>query len=174
MSEPVIFRKLHDDVLLPIRATFHSACADIQARLKPGVIVKQWSDSNEETLTLIARKDLAVTIRPGARMLIPTGWAVKLPIDYSMRIYSRSGLVLKSGIAVANGVGIIDSDYRHEVFVMLTNLSSRWQTISDGMRIAQFDYIKRAILDDMLLKTTDAEWFETDLDRKGGFGSTGK
>lgn len=73
----------------------------------------------------------------GKTILIPTGLAFQIPEGYKLDVYSRSGLSIKNGLALANGTGIIDSDYRGEVMVALHNRSEFTQDIERGARIAQ-------------------------------------
>ena len=111
-----------------------------------------------------------VTIAAGARAIIPTGLAIALPsADYVALICARSGLASKFGITMANGVGVIDSDYRGELRVALFNSSDSDYTIHDGDRIAQL----------MVLPVVQPQLqFVEELDETargcGGFGSTGR
>ena len=111
-----------------------------------------------------------VTIAAGARAIIPTGLAIALPsADFVALICARSGLASKFGITMANGVGVIDSDYRGELRVALFNSSDSDYTIHDGDRIAQL----------MVLPVVQPQLqFVAELDETargcGGFGSTGR
>jgi dUTP pyrophosphatase len=110
----------------------------------------------------------ALILRPGARLAVATGFAMAIPAGYEIQVRPRSGLALKHGIAVANTPGTIDSDYRGEVKVILTNQSQDNFPINRGDRIAQL----------VLAPVTLAAWEEVDtLDEtargEGGFGSTG-
>lgn len=173
----LIYRKLTDSAIIPKEATSGSACSDIYADMIAGAVIRcYFSNNNEYKLTV--RNDAAgkpyVSIPSLARVLIPTGWAVKLPKDYSMRIYSRSGTALKRGLLVFNGVGIVDSDYRDEVFVILTNTADHPQKIYCGDRIAQLDFAKNlhSTVDCATIECANEDWYEKDNERKGGFGST--
>jgi dUTP pyrophosphatase len=109
-----------------------------------------------------------ITLNPLERALVPTGLVIALPLGYECQVRARSGLAIKHGIALANGVGTIDSDYRHEVKVALVNLSNEPFTIQPGDRVAQL----------VIAPVTHIEWQETDEmnlveGRSGGFGSTG-
>lgn len=166
-------RRLHPEAKLPTFATEQSACFDISACLPPGATIKAYSTKNEfHTWTLTEPQ---VLLHPGERYLIPTGWAIACPEDYSLRLYSRSGLAWKQGLMLVNGVGIVDSDYRHEVCVLFINTSRCATKIEHGMRICQGEFVSRLVgaqtfhLDDV--QVTDEEWFTTQ--RTGGFGSTG-
>ena len=89
-------------------------------------------------MDLLACIDSPVTLAPGARQTVPTGIAIALPSsDYVALVFARSGLGIKHGVAPANCVGVIDSDYRGEVMVGLQNSGDQDYTIQPGDRIAQ-------------------------------------
>ena len=79
----------------------------------------------------------SVTLQPGETALIPTGISLEIPEGYGGFLYARSGLATKKGLAPANKVGVIDSDYRGEVMVALLNHSAEPRTVEPGERIAQ-------------------------------------
>lgn len=113
------------------------------------------------------REDIALA--PGERALIPTGLRIEVPIGYEAQIRARSGLAVKYGIGLVNGVGTIDSDYRGEVKVPLINWGQETFIVRNGDRIAQmviaaYERIQWS-QDDELTKTARGE---------GGFGHTGK
>ncbi|WP_297212273.1 dUTP diphosphatase [uncultured Flavonifractor sp.] len=139
--------KVGTDIPFPSRATEGSAGLDLRACL-----------------------DEAVTISPRQLVRIPTGVAVALPgPEYVALVFARSGLGIKHGIALSNGVGVIDSDYRGEIQVGLTNLSHTPYTIQPGDRIAQL------VLTPVVTPEVEitAELEETSRGA-GGFGSTGR
>ena len=107
-------------------------------------------------------------IRSGETEFISTGLSIEIPEGYVGLVYARSGLACKKGLAPANKVGVIDSDYRGEVMVALHNHSKNDLTVNDGERIAQLviaPYIKAEFEEATVLSSTD---------RGGnGFGSTG-
>ena len=121
-------------------------------------------------LDLAACIDEPVTIAPRALVRIPTGIAIALPSpDYVALVFARSGLGIKHGVSLSNGVGVIDSDYRGEIAVGLTNLSDTPYTVRPGDRIAQLAVVHVARPE--LVWTEDLE----DTGRgAGGFGSTGR
>lgn len=110
-----------------------------------------------------------VEIEAGKTVYVHTGISMEIPIGYGGFIYARSGLATKRGLAPANKVGVIDSDYRGEIMVALFNQSGEKQSIERGERIAQ-------IVIAPYIKADFEECDElTDTDRgSGGFGSTGK
>ena len=110
----------------------------------------------------------SVTLRPGSRHAVATGFAMAIPHGYEIQVRPRSGLALKHGISVPNTPGTVDSDYRGEVKIILINHGTESFTIQRGDRIAQL----------VLAPVTRAGWDEVeDLDEtergSGGFGSTG-
>ena len=117
---------------------------------------------------LYAILDEDITIKSGETFLVKTGLSMEIPIGYAGMIFARSGLATKKGLAPANKVGVVDSDYRGEVMVALHNHSNEDRTISHGERIAQM----------VIMPFYKAEFIEveelSDTDRgSGGFGSTG-
>ena len=110
-----------------------------------------------------------ITVSPGENVKIPTGVAIELPNPSVVAlVFARSGLASRHGIGLTNGVGVIDSDYRGEIQVLIQNLGNDPVTIKPGDRIAQMVFmpIFRAIFEDV------AELQET-ARGAGGFGSTG-
>ena len=130
----------------------------------------QRATSGSAGMDLSACIEEDIIIAPRQLVKIPTGIAIALPgPDHVALVYARSGLGIKHGIALSNGVGVIDSDYRGEIMVGLTNLSDKPYTIHPGDRIAQL-VVAPVVLPRL-------EWVEEldDTDRgTGGFGSTGQ
>ena len=109
-----------------------------------------------------------VTIEPHTTFMVPTGLSMEIPEGYAGLIYARSGLASKKGLAPANKVGVVDSDYRGEVMVALHNHSDIAATVSPGERIAQLvitPYIMGIFQETDELNSTERG--------EGGFGSTG-
>ncbi len=112
--------------------------------------------------------DSPVTIGPGERALIPTGLYMQIEPGFEVQLRARSGLAIRNGICLANGIGTIDSDYRGEVKVALINLGQEPFTVRDGDRIAQMvaaAYVRAEI--------TPAKQLDESERGDGGFGSTG-
>lgn len=113
-------------------------------------------------------------LKAGARgVKVPLGFAVELPQGYRMEIYMRSGTALKTGLRISNGVGIIDSDYRGEVNILLDRLETKergvdFDTIEDGDRIAQAIIVKEPEYE--MIQADELSETERGA---GGFGSTG-
>ena len=147
MQMTVSCKKLDPRAKLPVYATPGAAAADLCALL-----------------------DGPMTVAPMQRVLVPTGLAIELPnAECVALVYARSGLSIKHGLCMANGVGVIDSDYRGELRVPMVNLSQEAYTIQPGERVAQLciapvwqaDFVAADTLGD----TARGE---------GGFGSTGR
>ena len=130
----------------------------------------QFATAGSAAMDLHACVDAPVTLKAGERAVIPTGLAMALPSSgYVALVFARSGLGIKKGVCLSNGVGVIDSDYRGELRVALFNESDTDYTIRDGDRIAQL----------MVLPVVQPQLsFVTELDETergaGGFGSTGR
>ena len=128
-----------------------------------------YASAGAAAMDLHACLDEPVTIAPGELVSIPTGIAIALPSPaYVALVFARSGLGVKHGIALSNGVGVIDSDYRGEIQVGLTNLSRTPYTISPADRIAQLAVVPVVRVDPVPVADLD----ETERGN-GGFGSTG-
>lgn len=116
---------------------------------------------------VFARIDKEIVVWPGTRALVPTKIKIAIPDGCCGLLLGRSGLALKHGICLANGVGLIDSDYRGELGVILQNNGGEPFKVEDGMRIAQLvivQYRQTRFEQDSLNDT---------IRGKGGFGSTG-
>ena len=144
--EPIRVKKLDPKAKLPTYGSAEAAGADLYACL-----------------------DGAITIAPGETVFVPTGIAMEVPRGCAGLIYARSGLACKRGLAPANKVGVVDSDYRGEITVVLHNHGTLPQTVCHGERVAQF------IITPVLTPEYVAVEELTDTQRaSGGFGSTGK
>lgn len=110
-----------------------------------------------------------MTLAPGARIAVATGFAIAIPDGYEVQVRPRSGLALKYGVTCLNTPGTIDSDYRGEVKVILANLGDAPFPIARGDRIAQLvpAPVVRAIL-------SEADSLDDTVRGIGGFGSTGR
>ncbi len=138
-------------------------------RLRDGAKLPVFGSSGAAGADLFACLDESVTLRPGETAFIPTGLAMEIPQGFAGLIYARSGLACKSGLAPANKVGVIDSDYRGEFVVALYNHGSQERTVADGDRIAQL--VITPVLIPVYLETDTLSQTQRD---SGGFGSTGK
>lgn len=138
--------KLRSDAILPEYQTEHAAGMDLHACL-----------------------DAPKVLESMERAIIATGIAVAVPVGYEAQVRARSGLSIKHGVTVVNGVGTVDSDYRGEVGVLVVNLGKDQFTVEPGMRIAQM----------VIARHERASWQLVEAlavtDRgAAGYGSTGK
>jgi dUTP pyrophosphatase len=119
-------------------------------------------------MDLASAADGPITVLPGQRLGVPTGWSMELPSGYEAQVRPRSGLSLRHGITVVNAPGTIDSDYRGEIVVLLVNLGQEAYTIAPGDRVAQMviAQVARATIEEA------AELSQT-ARGTGGFGHTG-
>ena len=117
---------------------------------------------------LQANIDIPIELKPFDRVLVPTGLFLSIPAGYEGQIRGRSGLALKYGVSLANGIGTIDSDYRGEIKVILINISNKTYTINAGDRIAQLVICKYEKID-----FEEVENLEDTIRGEGGFGHTG-
>ena len=144
---PVKIKKLKPEAIMPAYATPFAAGADLYA----------------------CTEDAAVVIEPHQTAFIPTGLSIEIPDGYAGLVYARSGIACKRGLAPANKVGVIDSDYRGEIMVVLHNHSDQPQQIANRERVPQL-----VITPKLPAYFTEAETLEETDRGEGGFGSTGK
>ncbi len=136
-------------------------------KLKQNAILPEYQTAQAAGMDLHACLDEPVTLAPMERRMIPTGLAIALPEGYEAQIRARSGLSIKHGITMVNGVGTVDADYRGEIGVLVINLGTESFTIEPDMRLAQM-VINR--YETITWQATD-ELSET-ARGEGGFGST--
>lgn len=115
-----------------------------------------------------AAVDAPLTLRPGCRELVPTGFIFEIPEGFEVQVRPRSGLAFKHGVTCLNTPGTIDSDYRGEVKVLLINLGEDDFVIARGMRIAQLVFAPV-----VQARVQEANAFSSTERGAGGFGSTG-
>ena len=137
--------------------------------LRDGAVLPSYGSDFAAGADLTACTDTPVVeIRSGETKLIPTGIALEIPAGYAGLIYARSGIASKRGLAPANKVGVIDSDYRGEILVALHNHSAETQRIERGERIAQL-----VITPYLAVQFEQTDSLEPTVRGAGGFGSTG-
>lgn len=146
MKQTVKLKKLTPDAIIPTYGTEFAAGADLYSSIKEDIV-----------------------INPKETKFINTGIALEIPDGLVGLIYARSGLACKKGVAPANKVGVIDSDYRGEIIVALYNHSENPLTISYGDRIAQF-----VLTPYITANFEEADELSESVRGNGGFGSTGR
>ena len=145
-KQQVAFKKLNKNAKPPSYGSEYAAGADLYACI-----------------------ETEVTVNPGETKFIPTGLALEIPIGLVGLVYARSGQERKKGLAPANKVGVIDSDYRGEVMVALHNHSAVPQTVAVGERVAQL-----VIAPYYTAEFIEQEELSGTVRGEGGFGSTGR
>lgn len=138
-------------------------------KLREGAILPTYGSPEAAGADLYACLEENITIAPGESFFVPTGLSMEIPKGYAGLIYARSGMACKRGLAPANKVGVIDSDYRGEFIVVLHNHGNQAQTVENGERIAQL------VITPVLTPAFEEVEELSDTERSGGgFGSTGK
>lgn len=142
----------------------------LSPRIGQDIPAPHFATAGAAAMDLCACIDEPVTLETGGRAVIPSGIAIALPsADYVALLFARSGLGVKKGITLSNGVGVIDSDYRGQIGVGLVNLGQEPYTIQPGDRIAQLMVVP--VVQPTLRFVEELD--ETDRGL-GGFGSTGR
>jgi dUTP pyrophosphatase len=149
MADELLLRRLDPRAIRPRRMTALAAGLDLAACLPD---------------------DRSITLEPGARARVPTGWAVAIAPGFEGQIRPRSGLAWKHGLTVLNAPGTIDADYRGELQVLLVNLGSEPVTLAHGERIAQLIVAAVALVEPREVEELPAVEGRGDA----GFGSTGR
>lgn len=163
--------KTKECAILPTYATRGSACFDISAAFKTGEKIQAYNTVNRKVD--ITAKDIegepAFLLHPGQRALVPTGLIFDIPDHHVMKMFIRSSAAAKKGLALSNGVGIIDCDYVEETHILLLNISDSLSRIVHGERLAQcmIEPIHQHIPE------FSSERPGQKTDRDGGIGSTG-
>ncbi len=143
---PVRIRRLHENAVLPVYSSEEAAGADLYA-----------CEGGE------------ISVAPHQTVMVHTGLAAEIPQGYAGLVFARSGIASKRGLAPANKVGVIDSDYRGELMVALHNHSEETAVIADRERIAQL-----VIVPCLHAEFEEAEELGETERGEGGFGSTGR
>lgn len=137
-------------------------------KLNPNAILPTYQTDQSAAMDAHACIDEPMTLQPLERAMVPTGLAFEFPKGYEMQVRARSGLSIKHGLAMVNGVGTIDADYRGELNILVINLGQEPFVIEPEMRIAQL----------VIAKYEQITWQVTEnlsatVRGAGGFGSTG-
>ncbi len=136
---------------------------------KDEALLPAYETAGAAGLDLKASVEASVLIKPGNRALIPTGVCIEIPDGMEAQVRARSGLAIKYGIGLVNGIGTIDSDYRGEIKVPLINWSDEDFIVNKGDRIAQLVFCKYE-----KISWDCVELLGDSLRGDGGFGHTGK
>ena len=174
LVEKLKFYKLNEQAQLPAFSTKESACFDLHANLLEGGEIEYYQAISTKSVPRriafdINSSNTFIQLNNMERMLIPTGLIADIPVGFSVRLHSRSGLAFKQGVYLANCEGVIDSDYVDPIFAMVTNISNVPVRIYNGDRICQGELVR---CEKYTLNESD-EPPSQKTDRDGGFGSTG-
>ena len=145
MAVKINIKKLNENAVIPTLGSEYAAGSDLYACI-----------------------DEELSINPGETVLVKTGLAMEIPEGYAGLIYARSGLATKRGLAPANKVGVVDSDYRGEVMVALHNHSNEVQRIEPKERIAQL-----VVAPFLKVEFEEVDKLNDTVRGEGGFGHTG-
>lgn len=167
-KERVTIEALHDDVILPARATAASAGYDLRAYLRQRDVrrsdgSKQWDSPSSES-----NGEWGITLGPGEMALVPLGFRTRMPEGMEAQVRPRSGQAFKHALTIPNAPGTVDADYAEEWLVIVRNDAPAVRRIVHGERIAQVVFARHAVAtleQGPVVRTTE---------RAGGFGSTGR
>lgn len=165
--------RMNENAELPTYATEGSAAFDIKSCFKNGDKLRAYNNWNKEvfiTVKGVGGNPNSFQLPPDTRILIPTGLIFDVPDKHVLKMFIRSSVALKRGLVLANGTGIIDSDYVEQTYIMINNETDSLAVISDGERLAQCVLEKTQQVKLSEIKTQPSQ----KTDRDGGFGSTGE
>jgi dUTP pyrophosphatase len=165
MSKLKLWRT-HSFNQLPKKQTEGSACFDLMFQGHGKGMYKGFTRMNKPFERVMNNQ---IVVGAGERVMVPTGLIMDIPTGHSIRIHARSGMSLKQGLVLANGEGVVDSDYVEEVMVLLYNLSENSLTIHTGDRIAQAELVRDLVYS--IEESAVRPGVKTT--RVGGMGSTG-
>ena len=167
-SDEVRYERLHDDVVIPSRATAGSAGYDLRAYLSGRVVKCSNGLTQREVAAASELEEWGITLEPGEMALIPLGFRTRLPSGVEAQIRPRSGQAFRNALTVPNSPGTVDADYAEEWMVIVRNNAPAARRIVHGERIAQVifaRYLALSFAEGGVTRTTA---------RAGGFGSTGQ
>ena len=160
--------RLHEDVVLPARATAGSAGYDLRAYLKGRTLRHSDGATQGERAANEEGGEWGITLAPREMALVPLGFRTRLPQDVEAQIRPRSGQAFKHALTIPNAPGTVDADYAEEWMVIVRNDAPVARRIVHGERIAQAVFARHVVLqlrEGMVQRSSE---------RAGGFGSTGK
>jgi dUTP pyrophosphatase len=163
-----VIERLHDDVVLPMRATAGSAGYDVRAYLARRSVKHSDGAAQGERPATEEAGEWGVTLAPGEMALIPLGFRTRLPVGIEAQVRPRSGQAFKHALTIPNAPGTVDADYAEEWMVIVRNDAPIARRIVHGERIAQVVFARYA---EVTLREGPVR---RSTERAGGFGSTGK
>jgi dUTP pyrophosphatase len=138
-------------------------------RLRAGAVLPRYMTAGAAGMDLSSSAEGPVTLEPGGRAAVPTGWAIELPPGYEGQVRPRSGLASRHGVTVVNAPGTVDSDYRGELTVLLVNLGREPYVVNPGDRVAQL-----VVAPAPQAAIVEVEGLADTARGEGGFGHTGR
>ena len=163
-----VFERLHDDVVVPVRATAGSAGYDLRAYLRGRTVRSSDGNTQGQCVADDPGGEWGIVLHPGEMALVPLGFRTRLPEGVEAQIRPRSGQAFKQALTIPNAPGTVDADYAEEWMVIVRNDAPVVRRIVHGERIAQVVFAR-------YLPLSLAEGpVERSTDRAGGFGSTGR
>ena len=163
-----LIERLHDDVIVPARATEGSAGYDLRAYLKERTVRHSDGDVQQDRPATEEAKEWGLTLAPGEMALVPLGFRTRMPHGIEAQIRPRSGQAFKRALTMPNAPGTVDADYAEEWMVIVRNDAPVPRRIVHGERIAQAVFARHLAIElreGMVQRSTD---------RAAGFGSTGR
>ena len=164
----IVLERLHDDVVLPARATAGSAGFDVRAYLRARTVQESDGVTRRERPAVQQEGEWGIALPPGHTLLVPLGFRTQLPVGVEAQVRPRSGLAFKHALTIPNAPGTVDADYAEEWMVIIRNDGPATHRIVHGERIAQVVFAQLptvSVVEGAVLRSTE---------RAGGFGSTGK
>ena len=166
-ESPAIIERLHDDVVIPSRATAGSAGFDLRAHLRSRTVRCSDGVAQSERDTDERSGEWGIDLAPREMALIPLGFRTRLPTDVEAQVRPRSGQSFKHALTIPNAPGTVDADYAEEWMVIVRNDAPVARRIVHGERIAQVVFARYVAL------TLEEAAVQRSTERAGGFGSTG-
>ncbi|MDB4888234.1 MAG: dUTP diphosphatase [Gemmatimonadetes bacterium] len=163
-----VIERLHNDVVIPARATAGSAGYDLRAYLRGRTVKLSDGIAQRELAADLGGDDWGITLGPAEMALIPLGFRTRLPHGVEAQVRPRSGQAFKHALTIPNAPGTVDADYAEEWMVIVRNDAPVARRILHGERIAQVVFARF-----LPVVLTEAQVSRT-TERAGGFGSTGR
>jgi dUTP pyrophosphatase len=167
LPDDVLIERVHDDVVLPSRATAGSAGYDLRAYLRERTVRRSDGFVHGEIEAVEEDGEWGITLRPAEMALIPLGFRTRLPEGVEAQVRPRSGQAFKNALTIPNAPGTVDADYAEEWMVIVRNDAPLPRRILHAERIAQVVFAR------FVTVAMQEGPVERSTERAGGFGSTG-
>lgn len=167
----VQYKKVNSGVIVndPVKATTEAAAFDLSVpNFKSGTVLTVYPKKGSVENRKVQHD--TITLNGGDTVIIPTNIAFNIPVEFDMLVFVRSSVGIKKGLALANSVAVIDSDYTDQLYIALTNTRDNVVQITTGERIVQCKLVDK-VVSELTLVDTDTV-FTKNSNRVGGIGST--